>query len=64
MKQVGKEPFQMPWPLQYNVPAPTNEYPFLQLKLYCDPSTVPLPLTNPFDKDNGRAGHSWNEDEK
>ena len=58
MRQLGTEPFQFPWSLQYNVFVPTSEYPCLQLNWYCDPATEPLPLTNPFGMDEGRTRHS------
>ncbi len=58
MRHFGIEPFQFPRSLQYNMFAPTSEYPCLQLNWCSDPSTKPLPLTKPFGIDEGRRGHS------
>lgn len=61
LRHFGTEPLHAPLWLQNKVSLPTSEYPCLQLNLYWDPSTEPLPFTKPFDIDEGRTGQSENE---
>ena len=62
LRQLGRLAFHFPSAAHFNPRSPNSEQPLLQLKLYSDPYTEPLPLTYPCTMERGSFGHSVRTD--